>query len=220
MAEIVDGVLIQADQEDVVNGTYTIPSNVKNIEYGALEKLNLRDIVVNIGNEGSISILDAELKSQKIGREYVLKYAKWKKLITRFGKITNLNEFFYKIPNEVIINIPPIEKNVELLRNGLDNYLEFKRTSELLDKPSENINEYEIDEVDLVKICYIFGIFSKDENESKEAKEYIKSLVNRIGPDRVHRIFSEFELNENSDKKQVVELLKISLENPGLSVKK
>ncbi len=220
MAEIVDGVLIQADQEDVVNGTYTIPSNVKNIEYGALEKLNLRDIVVNIGNEGSISILDAELKSQKIGREYVLKYAKWKKLITRFGKITNLNEFFYKIPSEVIINIPPIEKNVELLRNGLDNYLEFKRTSELLDKPSKNINEYEIDEVDLVKICYIFGIFSKDENESKEAEEYIMSLVNRIGPDRVHKIFSEFELNENSDKKQVVELLKISLENPGLSVKK
>lgn len=220
MAEIVDGVLIQADQEDVVNGTYTIPSNVKNIEYGALEKLNIRDIVVNIGNEGSISILDAELKSQRIGREYILKYAKWKKLITRFGKITNLNEFFYKIPSEVIINIPPIEKNVELLRNGLDNYLEFKRTSELLDKPSKNINEYEIDEVDLVKICYIFGIFSKDENESKEAEEYIMSLVNRIGPDRVHRIFSEFELNENSDKKQVVELLKISLENPGLSVKK
>lgn len=220
MAKIENGMLVMVDQEDVVNGTYTIPRDVKDIRYGALENIQFQEIIVNIGNEGSISILDAELKSQKIGREYILKYAKWKKLITRFGKINNLNEFFYKIPSEVIINIPPIEKNVELLRNGLDNYLEFKRTSELLNKPSENNNEYEIDEIDLVKISYIFGIFSKNENESKEAEQYIKSLVNRIGPDKVHRTFSEFELNENSDKKQIVDILKISLENPGLSLKK
>ncbi|HOZ54148.1 MAG TPA: hypothetical protein PKY25_02335 [Bacilli bacterium] len=211
-------ILVHAEQKDVVNGTYTIQSGVTDIEYGALEKLEINEFIVNLGNE-KINILDAELKAQKIGREHVLKYAKWKKLVTRVGKITKLNEFFYKIPNEVIINLPPTEKNLELVRNGLDNYLEFKRTSDLLDKPG-NTNEYEIDEFDLVKISYIFGVFSKDEKESKEAGKYIEDLISKLGPDRVHKIFSEFDLDDNSNKKQIVDLLKIALENPGLAVKR